>query len=118
MAIYEGSLGSSRGVSRRQLIAILGEGGAARVIEVFGGARIYVPQPGSPSFARLAQKLGAETARKLCAEFGDFCVTIPARLIATRDQILKLKSSCTAAEIARRLGCSERYVYTVLASER
>jgi hypothetical protein len=106
-------------VSRERLIELLGEGGATRLIEVFGGARIFVPRPGSDSYAQVAAKLGAETAAKFCREFGDVRVTIPQRLIATRDQILKLRTDKTSAsEIARKLGCSERYVYTVLASER
>jgi hypothetical protein len=105
-------------VSRERLIELLGELGATRLIEVFGGARIFVPRPGSDSYAQVAAKLGGETAAKFCAEFGDMRVTIPQRLIATRDQILKLKRTHSAPEIARELRCSERYVYTVLASER
>lgn len=104
--------------SRERLIEILGEAGAARLIEVFGGSRFRAPKPEWDSFKPLAVKIGAETARKFCAEFGDTLVTIPMRLFATRDQILKLCATHTPPEIARQLHCSERYVYTVLASQR
>ncbi len=102
-------------VSREELIELLGESGSARLIEVLGGARIYVPSPRSENFAPLAEKLGLETARKFCREYGETVVTLPARLFAARDRILKLRQSGLAPnEISRRIGCSERYVYTVL----
>lgn len=105
-------------VSRKKLIGTVGEAGALRVIEIFGGARIWVPRIESKNFPPLAAKLGAETARKLCTEFGDMRVYIPRRLQSRcdiRDQILKLRGKLSAPEISRQLGCSERYVYAILA---
>jgi hypothetical protein len=106
-----------RYVSRDRLIELLGAQGAARVVDVFGGSRIYVPEPDTESFAPIAAKLGDETARKLCYEFGGLQVVLPARLVATRQEIVRLRAEgVRPAEIARRLGCAERYVYYVLAA--
>jgi hypothetical protein len=85
------------------------------VVEVFGGARFWAPPPDSPAFARFAEKLGEEIARKFCAQFGDTQVSLPRRLVPLDEQIVKLRREMLApAEIARRLHCAERYVYAVL----
>ncbi len=118
------SINENRWVSREQLIRLLGEAGAARIIEIFGGARIWVPSPdcskkSSRAFEQLEVKLGAEIARKFSAAFGDVQVTIPRVLSAARIRILKLQAAgMSPREIAEQARCSERYVYTVLARGR
>lgn len=113
-----GKRGGSRGwVSREALIKLLGEAGAARVVEKLGGKRINLPALDAPGFAGLAAKLGEEIARKFCTEFGSQ-VTIPQRLVPLDEEIKRLgREQLTKAEIARRLHCAERYVYLVLARQ-
>ncbi|MGH8012576.1 MAG: Mor transcription activator family protein [Candidatus Binataceae bacterium] len=108
-----------RYVSRERLIELLGAAAAARVVEVFGAARIYMPEPESESYPTVTRKLGDETARRLCREYGGMQVIFPRRLVETRTEIAMLRQeNLTAVEIARRLGCTERYVYAVFARER
>ncbi|MGH7933672.1 MAG: helix-turn-helix domain-containing protein [Candidatus Binataceae bacterium] len=78
-----------------------------------------MPEPDAESFGPVARKLGEDIARALCREFGGMRATFPQRLVATRECILKLRQDAiTLAEIARRLGCTERHVHYVLARER
>lgn len=107
-----------RWVSREALIKMLGEAGAARVVEVFGGRKTFLPAPGDPGFPRIVAKLGEEIAHKLCAEFGEASVTFPRQLVPFDEEIVKLnREMMTPTAIARRLGCSERYVYQVLSRQ-
>jgi len=110
-----------RYVAREKLIELLGEDAAARVVKVFGGRRIYVPAPTSTdSYGRFVARLGdLEIARKLCFEFGGTQIILPQKLAPLNEQIVKLKrESVPMDEIRRRLGCTESYIYYVLAKER
>jgi hypothetical protein len=113
-----GKRGDSRGwVSREALIRTLGQADAARVVEVLGGERIYVPAAADPAFSRLAARLGEEIARKVCAAFGGR-VTFPQRLVPLDEEIGRLRREMlTPVEIARHLHCAERYVYLVLSRQ-
>ena len=112
-------INESSWVSRKALIKLLGEAGAARMVEVFGGGRFWAPRPDVPAFLRFADEIGdEEIARKFCAEFGDIRVSLPRRLVPLDEQIVRLRREMLApAEIARRLNCAERYVYAVLARQ-
>ncbi len=117
-------INEDRWVSHAQLVGLVGEAGAERIIAVFGGVRIWVPRPesteSSSSFAAFAEKLGPEIAHSFCAAFGDMRVTVPvpARL-NSHQEILRLRAAgMKAGEIARKVGYSERHVYKVLASEK
>jgi hypothetical protein len=108
-----------RYISRARLIELLGIDAATRVIDVLGNAHIYLPAPNTEKFEPLVRKLGAETARTLCVEFGGTQVMFPQRLVAKRAEILRLRdANLKAGEIAKHLGASENYVYYVLAQER
>jgi hypothetical protein len=78
-----------------------------------------VPNPDAGSFLQFAEKIGdTEIARKFCAEFGEWSVTLPRRLAPLNEQIVKLHREMLAnGEIATRLGCTERYVYLVLSRQ-
>ncbi|MGB8411844.1 MAG: hypothetical protein WCE23_03365 [Candidatus Binatus sp.] len=100
------------------MIRTLDQADAARVVEVLGGERIYVPAAADPAFSRLAARLGEEIARKVCAAFGGGRVTFPQRLVPLDEEIGRLRREMlTPTEIARHLHCAERYVYLVLARE-
>jgi len=106
--------------SRKRLVKLLGEVGAARMLELFGGVRIFAPVPGSAAFQRFSAKLGDEKiAQKLCTEFQGWRVGLPRRSVRLSDQIVKLHcEQLGPAEISRRLRCAERYVYLVLSRRR
>ena len=112
-------INEDRWVSRARLVGLLGEAGAERIIAVFGGTRIFTPAPNSPGFERFTMKIGDEDiAQKFCTEFGDIRVNLPLRSVPLNERIIKLsREMVSAAEIARRLGCTERYVYSVLSRQ-
>jgi hypothetical protein len=104
-------------VSRGKLIALLGEELAQRVIDIFGGARVWLPEPDSEGFRAVALKLGDEAAaRKLCHDYGGNRIALPMRLLPIHEQIVRLAKDekLGATAIARRLGCSDRQVYRAL----
>jgi Mor family transcriptional regulator len=109
-----------RYISRKQLIDLFGAEAATHVIQVFGGQRVYVPAPDSESYARVAARIGNdEIARKLCVEYGGTQILLPQRLAPINEQIRTLyRELCRPSEIARRLNCTENYVYSVLQKER
>ena len=105
-------------ISRKALIKLLGEVAAARVIEAFRGAKMLLPAPDAPGFARLAEKLGDEVARKLCTKFGGAQIMLPLQLVPLNQEIIRLRrEQLTPTEIARQLHCAERYVYLVLSRQ-
>jgi Helix-turn-helix domain of resolvase len=80
-----------------------------------------VPEPAARGFASFAEKLGLPgAAKKLAFEYGGGQITLPVRLAARNDEIVELRRSgaMTAADIARQVGVTERYVYRVLADAR
>ncbi|MFZ0887439.1 MAG: hypothetical protein WA005_03230 [Candidatus Binataceae bacterium] len=109
----------SRDISRKALVKLLGEAGATHLLQVFGGARIYLPPPdATPGFPRFAAKVGEQIARALHAEFGSGSVHLPPEPVPLDEEILRLGREMLApAEIARRLDCTERYVSLVLSRQ-
>lgn len=98
-------------------IELIGEKAAIRLIECFGGTRLYVPHFPGPDDA-LVQALGAEPARKLAQTFGGERVEVP-KPPPRRVQILALRAAGRSAEsIARTLACTRRRVFQVLAEAR
>lgn len=104
----------------RQIAAELGEEMARMLVGGFGGTRLYIPlAPGDES--ALVRALGAEAAHRLGHRFGGEAVDIPlyksrAERRTDRAAILKLREDGQSVwVIARRVGCSERHVYNVLA---
>jgi hypothetical protein len=104
-------------ISREALIKALGEADDVRLVEMLGGQRIYLPAPDAPGFPVLAAKLGEEIARKICMQFRGQ-VSLPRRLVPMDEWIRRLsREQLTPAQIARRLHCTERYVYLVLSRQ-
>lgn len=96
---------------------------ARKLRDAFGGIRLYIPrQP--PRSHRLAHALGFDTARRLGELFGGETIVLPrgksaAERARDRQAILKLRDEGQPpAAIARALGCTERWVYRVLADSR
>ncbi len=116
IAISEESL---RYVSRAALVELVGLEAAQRVVAVFGGHRVYVPEPSANGFATFAAKLDSPgVAKVLSFQFGGGQIILPLRLQSKNDEILSLREALSFGEIARRLKISERHVYRVLAQNR
>ena len=85
----------------------LGAIGALKLIEAFGGVRIYVPRK-PPARSPLAHALGLADARRLAAAYGGDTIKVPLarawRLRLYRDV------GMSYAEIARKLGMTQEGV--------
>ncbi|HZO81158.1 MAG TPA: helix-turn-helix domain-containing protein [Candidatus Binataceae bacterium] len=98
-------------------IQLIGEEATARLIERFGGTRLYVPHYPAPDDA-LVQTIGVEPALRLAQTFGGERVEVP-KPPPRRVQILALRAAGRSVEsIARTLGCTRRRVFQVLAEAR
>lgn len=98
---------------------VVGAGAALRLCAQFGGSRIYIaenPAPGNP----IASTIGYSKAARLSTFFGGERVSIPSETAqVNRTRIARLRRrGFSVSGIARTLGCSERYVYKVLAQFR
>ena len=98
----------------------IGDDAAEKLIAEFGGRRLYIPLAPGPN-DRVTRSIGLVAALAMARSFGGDRLMIPltsdaarrrARIIAMRADRLSIP------RIARRLHCTERYVYKVLALER
>src|SRR5712692_10202994 len=100
-----------------ELGAALGESAASRLIEAFGGSRIYVPhfpRPGDP----LVSQIGMVAAAKLVRIYGGERLDLP-NPNSRRTRILELRRGGLSVDaIARQMGCTRRRVFQVLAEAR
>jgi hypothetical protein len=99
------------------LVAAIGREAAEKLLEHFGGTRLYVPVrviAGSP----LTIAIGDSAAAGFSRHFGGECLQIPVdpewgRL---RGRIVELhRAGHSTLEITRHLRCSRRYVLRILA---
>lgn len=99
------------------LVALLGEDGARKLAEAFGGRRLSVPrQPGAAHPITVA--IGPEGAAKLASTYHGHGIDVP-MLHARRERISELdRAGLSRSEIARKVRVTERRVYQVLAEER
>lgn len=89
-----------------------------RLVEHFGGSRVYVPMKASQGHP-LIRLIGASRASALCARFGGQHINVAHlvhRQLRTRDEEIQRgrASGLSARELARRFGISERQVYRAL----
>jgi hypothetical protein len=100
-----------------ELVNLIGHDAAARLIEIFGGTRLYVPH--SPhEDDLLSGSLGPEAALKLASIYGGDRIEVP-NPTPRRARILELRETgCSVDAIARKLGCTRRRVFQVLAEAR
>ncbi len=123
-----------------ELVELIGEEAAGRMVANFGGLRLYIPHFPGPDDA-LARAVGMRAAVALARVYGGERLEVPhpppVRMRARawqpgasgaglqgwdprrRGFILELKAAGrSSAEIARALGCTRRRVLQVLATER
>jgi DNA-binding NarL/FixJ family response regulator len=107
---YEGLEATAANLRR-----LLGEEGARRLVDAFGGRRLYVPKcPGAHHPITVA--VGQDAADQLAAAFHGVAIDVP-MLPETRTEIRRLDAEgLTRAAIARKLGVTERWVYMALAA--
>jgi hypothetical protein len=100
-----------------ELIEIVGEEAALKLVGAFGGTRLYVPQLPDANDA-LANLIGLSAAQRLARIYGGDRVDVP-NPTARRVRILELRNTGLSADaIARELGCTRRRVFQVLAEAR
>lgn len=98
-------------------VELIGAEATAKLIERFGGTRVYVPHSPTPGDA-LAQTVGVEPALKLARTFGGERVEVP-NPPPRRTRIIAMRAAGQSIEsIARSLGCTRRRVFQVLAEAR
>jgi hypothetical protein len=100
-----------------ELINEIGVDAAGQLVEIFGGTRLYIPH--SPNEDDLlTASLGREAAFKLARVYGGDRLEVP-NPTPRRARIIELRETgCSVDAIARKLGCTRRRVFQVLAAER
>lgn len=100
-----------------ELVEVVGHAAATQLVAAFGGTRLYVPHTPVPDDA-LSLSIGLEAAIKLSQVYGGDRLDVP-NPTPRRAQICLLWSDgLTVDQIARRLKCTRRRVFQVLAEAR
>jgi hypothetical protein len=103
-----------------QVVRIIGGCAADKLIENFGGRRLYIPLKPAPR-DQIPRSIGMRAALAMAREFGSERILVPATpdQARRRSRILKMRANqISISHIARELRCTERYVYKVLATCR
>jgi hypothetical protein len=103
-----------------ELIMLVGETPARKLVARFGGLRVYIPHRPAPG-DHLVRAVGIGAANKLARVFGGDRLLIPAdgERALRRDRIRALRRhGLSISVIAHALHVTERYVYKVLADTR
>lgn len=105
-----------------RLVEVLGLPLALRLLNAFGGRRVYLPHPSRlQAHNQVAAVLGLEAASKLAGEWPQTHVMLPkgaAELRRQRDRAIRAeKDNLSVRELAGKFDTTERHVYRVLASE-
>ena len=95
------------------LVEPLGLDDALRLIEAYGGSRLYVPKMFDPD-CKLAQEFGDQMARSMVARWGGDMLKVPS--VRWWRILLYRREGMSYAQIARKLGCSETTVWQTLNS--
>jgi Mor family transcriptional regulator len=103
-----------------ELVKTLGLPAALRLVEAFGGTRVYLPLAQTMTDEHpVARAVGASAARALCELWPSERVVIPraaAYLRAERDRaLIKDAEDHTVPQLARKYELTERWVYYILA---
>ncbi len=108
---------SGRSSMLDELIEAIGEPAALKLVESFGGVRVYVPQMPEPEDV-LSQLIGTEATLKLAQIYGGERLELP-HPNSRRGKILSLRRMGLSVDsIALQAGCTRRRVFQVLAEER
>ena len=93
------------------LISKLGKEEAFKIVETYGGTRVYVPNE-FKSTSAIAKEIGAERATMLIPLFGGNVITVPIarawKVIVYRERGMSMK------KIALKLGCCEDTIVRIL----
>lgn len=93
---------------------VIGPDAAIALIQHFGGDKLYVPITAHEAH-RITKAIGAQPAAALSRHLGGEYIDIPSPREIRRERILAMAAAHTKpSEIARRLGCSKRWVNRVL----
>lgn len=96
------------------MVAAIGLPDTMRVVQRWGGTRLWIPQ--QPSMA-LVEHLGPAQAAKLCAAFGGNRPDIPKALrllnLLRDDDIRSNPDGLSVPELAQRYGLIERRIYQI-----
>jgi len=115
---FEECASDPRGSLYGQVAQLIGWAAADKLIEHFGGRRLYIPR--TPSRRnQLRRSIGARLALAMAREFGSERIMIPATCdrARRRARIFAMRANgISVSRIARELRCTERYVYKVLAA--
>lgn len=103
------------------IVEVVGIDAALRLVEAWGGLRLYVPQA-LPADHSLVGILGPALAANMAAHFGGEPLNIPRCLHALRsmrNQRIRgaRRAGATPAELARQHSLTERQVYNILADD-
>lgn len=108
--------------SVRELADTIGLEAARRLVEAYGGSAIYVPRQVTPELEGL---IGHDAAQALVDNYysGSDRLNLPRCLAAIRAVehrriVAAFNSGATAGELARAHGCTERWIYRILADRR
>lgn len=103
------------------IISAIGLPAALKLVEVYGGVRIYLPLPGNiTSENSIAALIGVDKARALASVWSQERPTLPRAadyLRRERDRVLRReKKSMSVRDLAMKYGLTERAVYLILAA--
>ncbi|MGH7780206.1 MAG: helix-turn-helix domain-containing protein [Candidatus Binataceae bacterium] len=99
---------------------VIGIIATSRLAEDFGGRRVYIPNKPSTR-DQITRSIGVGAAVRLSRLYGGDRVMIPAHpdRALRRAQIIALRArGLSVSRIARKLGCTERYVYKVFSAKK
>ena len=100
-----------------QVVKIIGSVAADKLIEHFGGRRLYIPLKPAPR-DQIPRSIGMRAALAMARVFGSERILVPATCnqARRRARILRMRANqISISHIARELRCTERHVYKVLA---
>ena len=104
--------------SLREIMEIIGQPGTMKLVEQYGGTRIFIPSRVRAQH-KLANLLGLEQARRLCHHFGGetLCIARSARA-KLQERNREIVRRYDAGEAVRSLAIAyqltERQIYTIL----
>jgi Mor family transcriptional regulator len=101
----------------REIAERIGLPATIRLVEGWGGTRLYVPEKIEPHHL-LAQRLGCEAARQLSRLYAREIIDIPravraAKAIRDREIIERLDAGDSAPALARAHGLTERAIWKI-----
>lgn len=107
--------------SAAEIVSAVGIEAALRLVDAWGGLRLYVPHYMTEDHS-LVNLLGGDSADRLAAHFGGERIQVPRCLQALRAmrnaRIRRARhDGATPAELALTHGLTERQIYAILAAD-